>query len=300
MVPSSALRRRGRRLATVLLAVGSLVLGATPAEAAPEWPSAGYTPSCDTVLREASAWHYYDTTPPTIQSFTAPRFVALTSVPRTFNAMTARVTDACSGVDYLYVYYTLDGLLEPGRMMPKVDHWFDATLSLRMTTSLKVQAPGPIAWQALEGLDRFDDFSLSLDHKTLLSSVPRTADVSAFATEELPPTDVTYLVRKTFASAPTRSRSSVRSGAKVTLTSRFTVATTGADMDLQRVTVKLQRRRPGGTWVILNSSKTSIAGMASFHINPTGTASYRFVYTGLFASPWNAPVTSSPVSVKVL
>jgi hypothetical protein len=291
---------RVRRAFGVLPVVAAMLLAGTPANVpAPFWPPTGYTPTCDTVFRDDADWHYYDRTPPTIVSFHVPKYLALTSVPTNFTIATGRVTDSCSGLSTIVSIRSYQGALIVLKLGPVDVAPFDATFAPTQSLGLTGTHLGPVQWESVYALDRFSEFKLSLDHKSLLSFVGRKVVPSAYGTLALPPTAVTFLVRKTYVSTPSRNHSSVTKGSGVTFSARLTVATTMANANLPAVRVSLQRHYRGGSWVTIKLTTTKGNGTAVFHVKPVKTASYRIAYAGLFADPWNAPVTSRSVSVGV-
>jgi hypothetical protein len=287
-------------LGVAFLAIGAVLFTGIPAQAAPPWPTAGYTPTCNAVIREASDWHYYDTTKPTIVSFAAPKYIALDATSRSHAFFTTRVKDACSGVGSVQWGYVYTGTFSTlGAVLVSGDQ-FDGTYRYSENDALSTLALGPLPSVVAYAYDRFSDFTLALDHKSLLTSTARVADATTIASRELPASAVTYIVRKTYATRATASATLVTKGRHVVLGSHFTFATLTTPGKLTGVKVRVQRRYSGGNWSYISSSlTTSSTGLAAFSINPTKTASYRFIYAGKFAAPWNAPVTSLTVSVRV-
>lgn len=301
MMRSAAARSRLARSAVVAFAAAAAV-GATvgPAEAAaPPWPAGGYVPSCDSVLLVGAGLAYTDETKPRIVSVQAPRYLAATRTPRVARLLNVHARDACSGVGLVLAQADTDTTSGMTLTLTKASGgFFDSTWDLR--AAVAVSGLGVVHWRVALAADRFSAFSLNLDHTALTASTDRVVGPDTVATKEFPAGTDTYVLRRTYAGAPSVSKTVLARGQQVTFRSRFTVVTPTVDAKLSGVKVRLQRKLPGGSWRNVGGAvTTSSSGLAKVATKPTATASYRFSYAGRFAAPWNAPVTSKAVTVTV-
>ena len=291
--------RRGRVLGVAFVAIWQSCSPGFPRKPPLCGRARGTRRICNAVIRETSAWHYYDTTNPTIVSFTAPKYIALDATSRSHSSSphgsrTAVPASAvsCGATPTRHLQHARGQSGQRGRVRRH--------LQVRRER-LAQHAGGRAPAECRRSMPSTGSPTSRCPRSQVVADVhDRVQDpTTSRAGSSRRPRSPTSCARPTPRGRRPASRRSPRAGTSC-WARRFTVATPTTPGKLSAVKVRVQRHYSGGSWTYISGLlTTSSTAACHFSINPTKTATYRFVYAGKFAAPWNAPVTSPTVAVNV-
>lgn len=302
----STRRTRGFTALAGLSAAAFLFSTGTAHAVAPDWKVGGYAPTCGFAFAGNDGgdivWQYVDSESPTV-SLRANKWVAVGNGPDVKRTIaTVQAKDRCSGIAGVLVALSENGAGAnpvPVPVEPADGDWFDVAAPI--AGDIGQDDVGRYTYATVGAIDRFEDFVLSGDHKTLLDSTDRTIsgppNMTGFTATDRYRDTATCIARATTLSV-SKNKSSIKKGKAVTVTGSLKVANGVSNVALGGGSVKLQKRVAGTkSWVTVATKTSSASGAVSFTTKPKKSAAFRLTYGGKCAAPWNAPMTSTATGV---